>query len=696
MRPSLLIPLLAIAAAVPRPFTPARAQDSRVPPASPTTGENANGPSNVLIEGLARADEAAARNAISTQITWIEKEGATRPRADDAAFLLERSLRHLGFPNAEVAWQIRGAPPVVVLTAATHGARRTLGAITFTGLDGDADTNRLVDLMRRATAQRALGRIRQALPYVESDIEAGLEEVAADFRSHGYLDAAAGPVIITETTRNAGEQAIDITVPVEKGALYHIGNITFSGNAGSETIALATRVAPRAGLVADVDNLSAVFADATDHLAGIGYSEATIAMDASRRDALLDLDLMVMTGRRYSIGAIRVEGNERTRPRFLERRFDPLVGRLFDPRAADRIQRELLSNGQFRRISVLPDSAEDGDIVDLLVVVEEEQRRELGFAVGYSNYEGAIIGISARQNNLFGSGRIASFDAEYTQRGISGSLRYDDAWFLDSPFKFDAGLTALTREHDGYEKQELGVLLRLRREFLEHHSASLFLGGSKVNVNSLGIPEEYLGATDYFANSVGLTYAFDLRDKPSTPTTGLLAEFTVEYGTSALGSDIDFLRGIGRLSYYRPLFGDLALALGARTGFIIPEGDTDDIPIDMRFFSGGSTTVRSFRERQLGPRSPNGDPIGGSYVTTFNSELLHPIAGGLKLAAFGDAGNLLTEEEGYRFDNFDYALGLGLRYDLPTGPIRLDYGWNPAPGVGDPSGAFHISIGIAF
>ncbi len=685
----LLVPILVLALTVPRTGTPASTEESAVAPAS------GNSSSKVTILGLSKGDETAARKLIAEQINWIEKEGATRPRADDAAFLLERGLRRLGFPNASVQWELQGSPPTVTLTA-SHGKTRRLGEITFTGLDEGDDPKRLVDFIERATLKRETGLLRQALPYVESDIEAGLEEVAADFRSQGYLDAAAGPVAETEALRSDNELAIDVVVPVTKGSLYHVGKITFSGNAGTESTALTALLAPQAGLVANVDNLSLVYANAGDYLANQGYSEATIAMDATRRDALLDLDLMILKGRQYRVAAIRVEGNKKTSTRFLEKRFDPLVGRLYDPKQAERIQRELLSNGLFRRISLQPDTTTAAEAVDLIVSVEEAKSRELGISAGYGTYDGAILGFSARQNNLFGSGRLAAFDAEYTQRGISGRLRYEDSWFLESPFKFDAGLTALTREHDGYEKEELGLLLRLRYDFLEHHSISLLLGGSDVNVNSLGIPEEYLGTTSYFANSVGLAYSFDLRDNPNTPTKGFLAEGAVEYGTSALGSDIDFIRGTGRLSYYRPLFGNLALALGARTGFIVSSGDTESIPIDLRFFSGGSTSVRSFRERHLGPKAPNGDPIGGSYMNTFNIELTHPIAWGLKAAAFGDAGNLLTEEEGYRLNDFDYAIGLGLRYDLPTGPIRLDYGWNPAQDEGDPSGAFHFSIGIAF
>ena len=43
-----------------------------------------------------------------------------------------------------------------------------------------------------------------------------------------------------------------------------------------------------------------------------------------------------------------------------------------------------------------------------------------------------------------------------------------------------------------------------------------------------------------------------------------------------------------------------------------------------------------------------------------------------------------------------YAIGLGLRYKLPIGPIRLDYGYNPDRHANEDTGAFHFSFGFAF
>jgi outer membrane protein assembly factor BamA len=106
--------------------------------------------------------------------------------------------------------------------------------------------------------------------------------------------------------------------------------------------------------------------------------------------------------------------------------------------------------------------------------------------------------------------------------------------------------------------------------------------------------------------------------------------------------------------------------------------------------------VRSFGERELGPHDPKGNPIGGEFFTVFNIEYTFPIIGELQGAVFTDAGNLLPTSEKPGLDDLRYALGFGLRYKLPIGPIRLDYGFNPDPHAHEDDGAFHFSFGFAF
>ena len=133
-------------------------------------------------------------------------------------------------------------------------------------------------------------------------------------------------------------------------------------------------------------------------------------------------------------------------------------------------------------------------------------------------------------------------------------------------------------------------------------------------------------------------------------------------------------------------------ALGARLGYINAVQGTAGVPIDERFFNGGSTTVRSFYETTLSPKDTENHPIGGLARSIFNVEYDVPIYGDLVGAAFLDAGGTGNTP----FDNFATGVGAGIRYNLPIGPVRVDYGVNPAPRKNQSFSVLSLSFGFAF
>jgi outer membrane protein assembly factor BamA len=250
----------------------------------------------------------------------------------------------------------------------------------------------------------------------------------------------------------------------------------------------------------------------------------------------------------------------------------------------------------------------------------------------------------------------------------------------------------------------------------------LFFSVRHVEVTSASIDPIFLGRTSYFVNSLGFSQTLDLRDSPLVSPRGFVFNQTLDLALNAFGSDIELVRGTIRASYYLPFapkaltpgmvedrngtplqhwFQQSSLAFGARLGIAHSlttsgAGEVMAIPIDERFFNGGSATVRSFGERELGPHDSKGNPIGGEFFTVFNAEYTFPIFGELQGALFADAGNLLPNAEDPGLDDMRYALGVGLRYRLPIGPIRLDYGFNPDRHAGEDFGAFDFSFGFAF
>ena len=129
-----------------------------------------------------------------------------------------------------------------------------------------------------------------------------------------------------------------------------------------------------------------------------------------------------------------------------------------------------------------------------------------------------------------------------------------------------------------------------------------------------------------------------------------------------------------------------------------------DLPASERFFAGGDTTVRGFAIDQLGTPDTidkDGIPIGGSALVIFNVELRVPVGGGVGVVGFFDSGNVFERTTDIDLGQLRSAVGLGLRYRSPVGPIRLDIGFKVnrrdlVPGRPEKWAVWHISLGQAF
>ncbi len=193
-----------------------------------------------------------------------------------------------------------------------------------------------------------------------------------------------------------------------------------------------------------------------------------------------------------------------------------------------------------------------------------------------------------------------------------------------------------------------------------------------------------------------------------------LAKTTVEFGVVSchqptIAETLRLFFGLAR-----------GTVLGARytTGLIIPGRGEATLPLSERFFNGGENRVRSFKESELGPKDPSGDPVGGYGFNVFNLELRQRLIGNLIGTVFIDYGNVAPNrsrsERGLQpydsrsdvisdtlddfFKDFRPGVGFGLQYLLPVGPARVDFAFNPDRRSQDDEDSFviHFSIGTAF
>jgi len=573
-----------------------------------------------------------------------------------------------------------------------EGRQENLKTVTATG-NTALDDDGIRELVTSRTRERLKIKRGEPVPFVSDDIQFGVRSIADFYRLLGYKDASA-------TLVNTPPKAPAISVKIVEGSLHQVGEITFPDSPSpevGEAIAKIRESYVDKPYTEDTTDILAGELEALGRANGFYNTTATAKTIAFRGEGsvtFVDVSATANFGQRYVVSRIDVHGNRKVEDRFFRRKLLEFDGNPYDPDGVNRLTRDILRTGAFKKVIATPLPEEDGTIV-LDVEVEEAKTVKFGPYIGYGTYEGGIIGLTYRDVNLFNLVRGLGIDAEFSQRGLSGDIFYNDKWFLWSNWELTLGLSSETEENEGYTKFETGFRAELRRTYIDLHSVTLFANTALTDITESEIEDQFLGSKHYMTTALGFRYDYGL------DATGLSDHNGFEFGTSAsFGiADLPFFRTNVRAAYHWPLTDHFLFSLSARSSAIIPLGSNNLLPIDVRAFNGGSKSVRSFRERDLGPQDLNGFPLGGEFSTTFNAQLEVPIPKapkGLRGVIFSDVGNVLFQAEDAGLTNLNYAAGVGIRYNTPIGPLRIDYGHNLNRGENEPSGSFHVGFGYSF
>ena len=644
---------------------------------------------DVRFSGNKSFNENELRTADAEILQSIQERGLTAPRADDAAFYIEVYYRRRGYTFAVANWKITNGGSTLELDI-NEGPLTNMGTITYQGNNHYTETQ-LSDFLLGTTRER-FSKFTPILPYVEQDIDTGVSRLISFYESEGYLDAQVIPWPIEYTTDLS---VAKLGFTVSEGLQYWFHHIGIVGASPDLEAGIREKISETLKLSATALRMDSLQSAIQYSLKSLGYFKAEVRLDSltfNKDRGLVDVDVVVNSGERYAYDGVTVKGTERLRDDFLPARFSSLSGTVYNPENQDEIYREVITTGLFSGMK-MKEVVVPGNRIRLDLDVKENPAKEFGFYGGFGTYEGGFIGASFQDRNLLGNGRPLMTSIELSQRGITGNIEYVDPWFLRRGNELRIKVFSQLIDNDGYSILDLGLRGEVTRKFSKIFKATIFAIFKTAKASPLEIDPLILGPLDYQTITLGASGTFDMRNNPLAPAKGWVVDGSLGY--EQISSGAGGMRVSLRTSYYLPIHKGL-LALGIRSSAFLTSSRIEEVPIDERYFNGGGTTVRSFDERQLGPLFENEFPLGGLSRSILNAEFSYPIIGDLKAAVFVDAGNTPLNGAFLSFTDLRYGVGLGLRYDLPVGPIRLDYGVNPNPRPGEPSGAFHFSFGVAF
>jgi len=640
----------------------------------------------VRIVGLQTKSEAEVLELMGGRLVHVHADPASPSRADDAAFILRQLLEQDGYVYVQVNWRIIHAREI--LLTVREGGRLTLGRLDVRG-EPPEDARRLSQIYSRpATQNRPFGA--GPAPFREADVEDGLELIVQDLQALGYWAAEAR---LASQVVNPRDGFVDLVIDVNRGPLFRIGEPTITSADGRGVVRAGTTAAAFVGMPANTANLNSMRTAVQEAFTSRGYPDVRVLMDSDLQPPLYVPEFIFDLGQRVRLNQVFVEGLQRTNPARVRQRLRGLEGEWYNEAAMNRRLRQFLATGAFSAARVETDEIAPRSI-NAILRMEEARAKEVSFAAGFGSYEGGIFRASYSDRNFLGQLRNFTSGFEISSRGLLGEVSLTDPWLFGSDYSLTGRLYALSRSHEGYETFETGLGLASGRTF-GNYSVELSAGWSIVNLSEDGLPRAELGETVYNHPRLGLVQLLDFRDSAVLPTRGWHLRWPLQVG-AAIGDDSTTYFSTGlQGGWYHRFSRTWQLGLGGELALLIPSGDGTDLPIDLRLFTGGARSVRSFPERRLGPTAAS-YPTGGEAYWVTNAELVRALAGPLKLVGFADAGALARDYPDLGTASVEVALGLGLRLDLPVGPVRLEYGHNMTQDAGEPSGTWHFAIGITF
>ncbi len=431
-----------------------------------------------------------------------------------------------------------------------------------------------------------------------------------------------------------------------------------------------------------------------------GYADARVDLrtrtDGSRG---VSLDFDVSPGRRRTIAAVRIEGNDRTRDRVILRETTFAPG---DPASRARLlesQQRLYRLGIFRSVRLdFPPAPEDGTgVQDVRISVEEAAPYHASIGLGYDTEGGAQTTYSFGNDNVQGLDRNVALQGKYG--GVESRLQLlaREPRFLGR--NVDALFTAFRerREETGYNvfTRSLGFRVERRpRPGWVGHVRYSYQDVTLSNVeDALAALEDKL--EDVQLGNVAFALVRNTRDDIFAPTRGGLASAELSLFGPVLLSEETFAKLFLRGAFTKTYPNEVSLSGGVRLGVAAPLGGTERVPLSERYFAGGESTLRGFARDSVGP-SVEGIPSGGEVVGILNLEWLFPLRGPVRGLLFGDVGSVWEDLGSVDAGGLREDAGVGLRILTPIGPVRAEYAWKLDRRPEETAGQFYFSIGILF
>lgn len=522
------------------------------------------------------------------------------------------------------------------------------------------------------------------------------------------------------------KKSIYITMRVEEGEQYTVGEIDFGGDVLFSKEELSQSVKLNSGAVFAYDVLYKDMSELTAKYGDLGYAFANVIPRTRINDKELKVDLLFEfdKGNKVYFGNINVVGNTRTRDKVVRRELKVLEGELYNETRRRQSLENIQRLGFFEEVNFKTSTSPDKpDILNMDIVVKERNTGQIQLGAGYGTVTGFTLQGSVNQTNFLGKGQNLGASLNISDTGSYYNFTFTEPYFRDSLWSLGTEI---------YQSQDTG-----RREYDEKRTGGSVSLGHPIGEDLRGIlrykldktqldPKTFDGTTtdltvfpletaNGYTSSLTATLQYDTRNDRFIPTKGILTSASYEY--AGLGGDLKYQKATGIFRYFKNIFWDVVWRNSATYGQIQSSDPQRSPPFNQLYLLGGPYSLRGYRPYTVGkkvrsqaakdktnPALPDDQRealaqvfFGGQQQLMYQTELQFPLINEAKImgVVFYDVGQA---EDQLTAQKFYSDVGFGIRWFSPIGPLRFEWGFpiNRDPIDHPDSMIFDFSIGTPF
>lgn len=611
-----------------------------------------------------------------------------------------------GFTNIDVKFHVdtdeaHGTSRVVYTV--NEGPKGAIGAVRFEGNTRFSD--RTLRKQIKTKGKTLYSFIDKSGRLDETQLDQDMNSIREWYQDHGYID-----VEVKEVRRDRTKGKITIVVVLVEGPQYHVGKLTIIGAKVASEQKVRALLNMKTGGIYSPKQIREDSKKVADAYGTGGYVDLQVTPEGvPAGQSTIDVKYTIEEGNPSFVQRINIVGNTRTKDKVIRREVLIAPGDIFNSVRVETTKKRLDNLGYFSKVETFPEDTGVAGRKDLIIQVEEKRTGSLNFGAGFSTIDNLVGFVEMSQGNfdLLNWPNFTGAGQKFRARIQYGTSRKDIIVSLTEPYFLDRRLSLggqvfyneASYYSSVYSQRNYGFSVEARRPIGAFTSVSLLYALTRTELFDIasGTSNALLlisGSATKSQITPGLV--FDSRDNPFLSRRGTRVFFTPYLAGGFLGGETQIYGFNLEAAQFFHLWKDTILQFQGAIATVDTWGSDGIVQIYDKLFLGGSNDLRGFNFHDVSPRDINGEPLGGRSLARFTVEYTVPIIEKARAAVFYDTGFVNVPSWNFSTNNLVSDFGIGLRLDLPIGPIRIDYAIPLQKNGYGGGGKFNFNVGYQF